>query len=210
MSVYGYVRVSSIDQNEDRQLIAMREINIVIDKIFIDKQSGKDFNRPNYQKLIRKLKCGDTLYIKSIDRLGRNYEEIQNQWRMITKEKKADIVVIDMPLLDTRRDKNLLGTFISDIVLQLLSFVAENERVNIRKRQKEGIAAAKMRGVRFGRPRKNMPSEFYESIERWERKEVSVDDIVREYKISESTFFRRLREYRSAGKKAEICTTEDR
>ena len=210
MSVYGYVRVSSIDQNEDRQLIAMQEINVVIDKVFIDKQSGKDFNRPNYQKLIRKLKYGDTLYIKSIDRLGRNYEEIQNQWRVITKEKKADIVVIDMPLLDTRRDKNLLGTFISDIVLQLLSFVAENERVNIRKRQKEGIAAAKMRGVRFGRPRKNMPSEFYESIERWERKEVSVDDIVREYKISEATFFRRLREYRSAGKKAEICTTVDR
>jgi len=200
MSVYGYVRVSSTDQNEDRQLIAMREINVRMDKIYIDKQSGKDFNRPNYQKLIRKLKCGDTLYIKSIDRLGRNYEEIQNQWRMITKEKKADIVVIDMPLLDTRRDKNLLGTFISDIVLQLLSFVAENERVNIRKRQKEGIAAAKMRGVRFGRPRKNMPSDFYESIERWRREEISVKDIIQEYQISESTFFRRLREYQAEEK----------
>lgn len=200
MSVYGYVRVSSTDQNEDRQLIAMQEINVVIDKVFIDKQSGKDFNRPNYQKMIRKIKNGDTLYIKSIDRLGRNYEEIQNQWRMITKEKKADIVVIDMPLLDTRRDKNLLGTFISDVVLQLLSFVAENERVNIRKRQQEGIAAAKMRGVRFGRPRKNIPSDFYKSIERWERKEVSVDDIVREYQISEATFFRRLREYRAEEK----------
>lgn len=200
MSVYGYVRVSSIDQNEDRQLIAMWEIKIVMDKIYIDKQSGKGFNRPNYQKLIRKIKNGDTLYIKSIDRLGRNYEEIQNQWRMITKEKKADIVVLDMPLLDTRRDKNLLGTFISDVVLQLLSFVAKNERVNIRKRQKEGIAAAKMRGVRFGRPRKNIPSDFYESIGRWERKEVSVDDIVREYQISEATFFRRLREYRAEEK----------
>ena len=161
----------------------------------MDKQSGKDFNRPQYKKLMRKLKSGDTLYIKSIDRLGRNYEEIQNQWRIITKEKKADIVVIDMPLLDTRRDKNLLGTFISDIVLQLLSFVAENERVNIRQRQKEGIAAAKKRGVRFGRPRKIMPPDFYESIEKWKAKEMSVQEILAIYKISESTFFRRLREY---------------
>ena len=195
MTVYGYIRVSTAEQNEDRQLLAMQDIGISSGKIFMDKQSGKDFNRPQYKKLMRKLKSGDTLYIKSIDRLGRNYEEIQNQWRIITKEKKADIVVIDMPLLDTRRDKNLLGTFISDIVLQLLSFVAENERVNIRQRQKEGIAAAKKRGVRFGRPRKIMPPEFYESIEKWKAKEMSVQDILVKYGISESTFFRRLREY---------------
>lgn len=195
MTAYGYIRVSTAEQNEDRQLLAMQEIGISSGKIFMDKQSGKDFNRPQYKKLMRKLKSGDTLYIKSIDRLGRNYEEIQNQWRIITKEKKADIVVIDMPLLDTRRDKNLLGTFISDIVLQLLSFVAENERVNIRQRQKEGIAAAKKRGVRFGRPRKIMPPDFYESIEKWKAKEMSVPEILEIYKISESTFFRRLREY---------------
>ena len=195
MTAYGYIRVSTAEQNEDRQLLAMQDIGISSSKIYIDKQSGKDFNRPQYKKLMRKLKSGDTLYIKSIDRLGRNYEEIQNQWRIITKEKKADIVVIDMPLLDTRRDKNLLGTFISDIVLQLLSFVAENERVNIRQRQKEGIAAAKKRGVRFGRPRKIMPPDFYESIEKWKAKEMSVQEILDIYKISESTFFRRLREY---------------
>lgn len=195
MTAYGYIRVSTAEQNEDRQLLAMQEIGISSGKIYMDKQSGKDFNRPQYKKLMRKLKSGDTLYIKSIDRLGRNYEEIQNQWRIITKEKKADIVVIDMPLLDTRRDKNLLGTFISDIVLQLLSFVAENERVNIRQRQKEGIAAARKRGVRFGRPRKIMPPDFYESIEKWKAKEMSVQEILAIYKISESTFFRRLREY---------------
>ncbi len=195
MTAYGYIRVSTAEQNEDRQLLAMQEIGISSGKIYMDKQSGKDFNRPQYKKLMRKLKSGDTLYIKSIDRLGRNYEEIQNQWRIITKEKKVDIVVIDMPLLDTRRDKNLLGTFISDIVLQLLSFVAENERVNIRQRQREGIAAAKKRGVRFGRPRKIMPPDFYESIEKWKAKEMSVQEILEIYKISESTFFRRLREY---------------
>ncbi len=195
MTAYGYIRVSTAEQNEDRQLLAMQDIGISSGKIFMDKQSGKDFNRPQYKKLMRKLKSGDTLYIKSIDRLGRNYEEIQNQWRIITKEKKADIVVIDMPLLDTRRDKNLLGTFISDIVLQLLSFVAENERVNIRQRQREGIAAARKRGVRFGRPRKIMPPDFYESIEKWKAKEMSVQEILEIYKISESTFFRRLREY---------------
>ena len=195
MTAYGYIRVSTAEQNEDRQLLAMQDIGISLDKIYIDKQSGKDFNRPQYKKLMRKLKSGDTLYIKSIDRLGRNYEEIQNQWRIITKEKKVDIVVIDMPLLDTRRDKNLLGTFISDIVLQLLSFVAENERVNIRQRQREGIAAARKRGVRFGRPRKIMPPDFYESIERWKAKEISVQEILEIYEISESTFFRRLREY---------------
>ncbi|MCI9448815.1 MAG: recombinase family protein [Clostridiales bacterium] len=173
MAVYGYVRVSSTDQNEDRQIISMDSAHIPKKNIFIDKQSGKDFNRPSYKKLLRKLKPGDILYIKSIDRLGRNYEEIQTQWRVITKEIGADVVVIDMPLLDTRRDKNLLGTFISDIVLQLLSFVAENERVNIRQRQAEGIAAAKKRGVRFGRPIKDIPDNFDDVVRKWKRHEIT-------------------------------------
>ena len=144
--IYGYIRVSTKEQNEDRQLIAMKQANVPPENIFMDKQSGKDFNRPNYKRLLRKLKRDDVLYIKSIDRLGRNYEEIQQQWRIITKDKGVDICVIDMPLLDTRRGKDLVGTFLSDIVLQVLSFVAENERTNIRQRQAEGIAAAK-RGV---------------------------------------------------------------
>lgn len=197
MTVYGYVRVSSSDQNEDRQIISMQEANVPNKNIFMDKQSGKDFNRPNYKKLLRKLKQGDILYIKSIDRLGRNYEEIQTQWRVITKEIGADVVVIDMPLLDTRRDKNLLGTFISDIVLQLLSFVAENERVNIRQRQAEGIKAAKKRGVRFGRPTKDVPHNFDDIVSKWVRKEITVQEIMKMYNISESTFYRRLREYRA-------------
>ena len=141
-NIYGYIRVSSRDQNEDRQLIAFREINVPEKNIYMDKQSGKDFDRPQYKKLVKKLKKDDLLYIKSIDRLGRNYEEIQNQWRVLTKDKGVDICVIDMPLLDTRRGKDLVGTFLSDIVLQVLSFVAENERSSIRQRQAEGIAAA--------------------------------------------------------------------
>ncbi len=149
---YGYIRVSTREQNEDRQCIALREADVPADSIFMDKQSGKDFNRPQYRRLVKKLKPGDLLYIKSIDRLGRNYEEIQNQWRLLTKEKGVDIAVLDMPLLDTRRGKDLVGTFLSDVVLQVLSFVAENERTNIRQRQREGIAAAKKRGMRFGRP----------------------------------------------------------
>ena len=192
--IYGYVRVSSQEQNEDRQLIAMAEAGVARGNIFIDKQSGKDFERPNYKKLIKRLRPGDTLIIKSIDRLGRNYEEIQNQWRIITKEKKVDIVVIDMPLLDTRRDKNLLGTFISDLVLQLLSFISENERTTIRQRQAEGIAAAKKRGVRFGRPTKEAPPDFDELIAKWQKKEMPLDEILRQYGMSESTFYRRLRE----------------
>lgn len=192
--IYGYVRVSSQEQNEDRQLIAMAEAGVTRGNIFIDKQSGKDFERPNYKKLIKRLRPGDTLIIKSIDRLGRNYEEIQNQWRIITKEKKVDIVVIDMPLLDTRRDKNLLGTFISDLVLQLLSFISENERTTIRQRQAEGIAAAKKRGVRFGRPTKEAPPDFDEIIAKWQKKEMPLDEILRQYGMSESTFYRRLRE----------------
>ena len=199
--IYGYVRVSSQEQNEDRQLIAMAEAGVARGNIFMDKQSGKDFERPNYKRLMKKLRPGDTLIIKSIDRLGRNYEEIQNQWRIITKEKKVDIVVIDMPLLDTRRDKNLLGTFISDLVLQLLSFISENERTTIRQRQAEGIAAAKKRGVRFGRPTKEAPPDFDELIAKWQKKEMPLDEILRQYGMSESTFYRRLRE-RSAMKRS--------
>ena len=165
-NIYGYIRVSTREQNEDRQLIAMREMGVPLPHIYMDKQSGKDFERPNYKKLLRKLKKDDLLYIKSIDRLGRNYEEIQNQWRLLTKEKGVDICVIDMPLLDTRRGKDLLGTFLSDIVLQVLSFVAENERTNIRQRQAEGIAAAKAKGVRFGRVPKPLPDGFHSAYQR--------------------------------------------
>ena len=154
---YGYVRISSRDQNEIRQIIALKEMKIPKEHIYMDRQSGKDFERPQYRKLCQKLKQDDVLYVKSIDRLGRNYEEIQAQWRFLTKEKRIDIVVLDMPLLDTRRGKDLMGTFLSDIVLQTLSFVAENERDNIRQRQAEGIAAAKSRGVRFGRPPGKLP-----------------------------------------------------
>ena len=194
--IYGYVRVSSQEQNEDRQLIAMAEAGVERANIFIDKQSGKDFDRPNYKRLIKRLRPGDTLFIKSIDRLGRNYEEIQNQWRIITKDKGVDMVVIDMPLLDTRNHKNLLGTFISDLVLQLLSFISENERTTIRQRQAEGIAAAKKRGVRFGRPTKEAPQNFEEVILKWQKKEVPLDEILKEYDMSAATFYRRLREFR--------------
>lgn len=165
--LYSYIRVSTKDQNEDRQLLAMAELHIPRKNIFIDKQSGKDFNRPQYKKLLRKLKKDDLLFIKSIDRLRRNYAEILEQWRILTKEKKIDIVVLDMPLLDTRRGKDLMGTFLSDIVLQVLSFVAENERSSIRQRQAEGIAAAKARGVRFGRPPKPLPSNFQYFYYQW-------------------------------------------
>lgn len=198
---YGYVRVSSLDQNEDRQMIEMDRLGIMRKHIFIDKQSGKDFNRPEYKKLLRVLKEGDVLYILSIDRLGRNYEEILNQWRIITKDKKVDIVVIDMPLLDTRRDKNLLGTFISDMVLQLLSFVAQNERENIKKRQAQGIAAAKARGVKFGRPVKEVTDEFAGEVALWNKGELDVVVILEKYNISQSTFYRRIREMNS-GKKS--------
>ncbi len=161
-NIFGYVRVSSRDQNEDRQMIALQEMGIPERNIFVDKQSGKDFKRPVYKKLVRKLKKDDLLYVKSIDRLGRNYKEILEQWRILTKEKGIDIVVLDMPLLDTRRGKDLMGTFLSDIVLQVLSFVAENERSNIKQRQAEGIAAAKERGVKFGRPPLPVPENFYD------------------------------------------------
>jgi len=165
--IYGYVQVSTKEQNVDRQLIALREVSVPEKNIYMDKQSGKDFNRPNYKKLVKKLKTDDLLYIKSIDRLGRNYEEVQNQWWILTKEKGIDIVALDMPLLDTRRGKDLMGTFLSDIVLQVLSFVAENERTNIRQRQAEGIAAAKARGVRFGRPPRSLPENYHDCYQRW-------------------------------------------
>lgn len=167
--IYGYIRVSSTDQNEDRQLIALNEKGVEKQNIYMDKQSGKDFDRPGYQKMAKKLHQGDLLYIKSIDRLGRNYEEIQEQWRYLTKKKQVDIVVIDMPLLDTRRGKDLVGTFLADIVLQVLSFVAQNERENIKQRQAEGIAAAKARGVKFGRPQRPVPDNFEEVAQKWKR-----------------------------------------
>ena len=172
-NTYGYIRVSTREQNEDRQLIALREMHIAESNIFIDKQSGKDFNRPQYKRLVRKLKKDDLLYIKSIDRLGRNYREIIEQWRLLTLTKGIDIVVLDMPLLDTRRGKDLMGTFLSDIVLQVLSFVAENERTNIRQRQAEGIAAAKMRGVRFGRPPSPLPENFHEIYKQWKNGKIT-------------------------------------
>ncbi len=196
MNIYGYVRVSSTDQNEDRQIIAMRENNVPEKNIFIDKQSGKDFERPQYKKMLKKLRAGDLLYILSIDRLGRNYEEIQRQWRYLTKEIGIDICVIDMPILDTRPYKDLLGTFISDLFLAVLSFVAENERDNIKKRQAQGIAAAKLKGVKFGRPEKQLPADFPSLIKKWEKKQIPLQDILQRCGISESSFYRRLREYR--------------
>lgn len=196
MSFYGYVRVSSTDQNEDRQMLAMQAIAVPEKNIYMDKQSGKDFNRPQYQKLMKKLKPGDLLYILSIDRLGRNYEEIQRQWRVLTKDIGVDICVIDMPLLDTRNGKDLMGTFIADLVLQILSFVAENERVNIKKRQAEGIAAAKLKGVRFGRPEIPPPDNFAEIVAEWEAKKITFAEAIRQCGMSEATFYRRLREYR--------------
>lgn len=197
MNIYGYVRVSSIDQNEDRQMIALWEAAVPKENIFVDRQSGKDFDRPDYKNLVRKLKAGDLLYILSIDRLGRNYEEIQKQWRILTKEIGIDICVLDMPLLDTRNGKDLMGTFIADLVLQILSFTAQSERENIKKRQAEGIAAAKAKGVKFGRPEKGTPAEFGEIIRAWEQKRLSLTEVLKQCGMSKATFYRRLREYRS-------------
>jgi DNA invertase Pin-like site-specific DNA recombinase len=187
-NIYGYIRVSTKEQNEDRQLIALREMSVPEKNIYMDKQSGKDFNRPQYKKLVKKLKPGDLLYIKSIDRLGRNYEEIQNQWRLLTKDKGIDIVVLDMPLLDTRRGKDLMGTFLSDIVLQVLSFVAENERSNIRQRQAEGIAAAKAKGIRFGRPPLPLPENFHENYQKWKSGEITCTTAAKACGLPLSTF----------------------
>lgn len=187
--LYGYMRVSSREQNEDRQRIALLEMGVPEKNIFMDKLSGKDFARPQYKKLLRKLDDHSVLYVKSIDRLGRNYTDLNEQWRIITKERKADIVVIDMPILDTRREKNLLGTFISDIVLALLSFVAENERSNIRQRQAEGIAAAKARGVKFGRPPLPIPDNFYQVHKDWRAGKISMEEAGRRCKMSSKTFY---------------------
>lgn len=196
MNIYGYIRVSSTDQNEDRQLDAMRELNIPQEHIFTDKQSGKDFNRPQYQRLIETLQTGDLLYVLSIDRLGRNYDEIQNQWRILTKERGIDIAVIDMPLLDTRNGKDLMGTFIADLVLQILSFVAHSERDNIKKRQAEGIKAARARGVHMGRPVKTPPENFIELAKQWERGKLSTTELIWQTGLTESTLYRRLREHK--------------
>ncbi len=197
-NVYGYIRVSSRDQNENRQLIALEGIGVADRNIYLDKQSGKDFNRPQYKKLLRKMKKDDLLYIKSIDRLGRNYEEIQQQWRLLTKEKGIDIVVLDMPLLDTRRGKDLMGTFLSDIVLQVLSFVAENERTNIRQRQAEGIAAAKAKGIRFGRPPQPLPENFHNAYQRWKQGEITGTAAAKECGMPLSTFRYRAEVYENA------------
>ena len=191
---YGYARVSTKEQNELRQLIALREFGLTDRAIFVDKQSGKDFDRRSYQRLLRKLKDGDTLVVKSIDRLGRNYEEILEQWRVITKEKRAAIVVLDMPLLDTRQNRDLTGTLIADIVLQLLSYVAQTEREFIRQRQAEGIAAAKARGVRFGRQPMQRPENFPLVQQRWERGEISARQAAEQLKITHRTFLRWVKE----------------
>ena len=195
-NTYGYVRVSTQEQNADRQVVALREAGVPEKNIYTEKRSGKDFDRPQYKKLLQKMKKDDLLYLKSIDRLGRNYAEILEQWRILTKSKGVDIVVLDMPLLDTQRGKDLMGTFLSDIVLQVLSFVAENERSNIRQRQAEGIAAAKAKGVLFGRPVILPPDNFAEIIRAWEEKKLSITEVLKKCSMSESTFYRRLRKYR--------------
>ena len=194
-NIYGYIRVSSKDQNEDRQLIALNEVGVERKNVYLDKKSGKDFDRPQYKKLLRKLKKDDLLYIKGGDRLGRNYEEILQQWRILTKEKGIDIVVLDMPLLDTRNGKDLMGTFIADLVLQILSFVAQSERENIKKRQAQGIAAAKAKGVKFGRPEVPMPDDFGALLSKWEKGQITISEILKSTGLSKSTFYRKVREY---------------
>ena len=198
MELYGYVRVSSRDQNEERQLRALYETGVRQKNIFVDKQSGSDFERPQYQRLIKSIKPNDVLYIKSIDRLGRNYQEILEQWRFLVREKRADIVVMDMPLLDTRHGKDLMGTFLSDIVLQILSFVAENERMNIRQRQAEGIAAAKAKGVRFGRPPMPLPKNFHEIHASWRERKITLKEAAQACGMPVGTFYGKARKYEEA------------
>lgn len=194
-TVYGYIRVSTKEQNEDRQRIALQGFSVLEKNIFMDKQSGKDFIRPAYQRLLKKMKEKDVLVIQSIDRLGRNYEEILEQWRILTRKKRVDIVVLDMPLLDTRdKSKDLTGTFVADLVLQILSYVAQNERENIRKRQAEGIAAAKERGVRFGNPGKPLPDAFEEVVKRWRRKELNLSEALEELEIGRTYFFKNIKQ----------------
>ena len=199
-TTYGYVRVSTQEQNEARQLAAMQEFGVAEKNIIIEKLSGKDFNRPCYQRLVRALRPGDVLVVKSIDRLGRNYDEILEQWSVITKKRKAAIVVLDMPLLDTRQGRDLTGTLIADIVLQLLSYVAQTERENIRQRQAEGIAAARARGVRFGRRRIQVPDEFAYVAEQWEVGGISATVAANELGMSRDTFLRRAREFCAVGR----------
>lgn len=188
-TIYGYIRVSIREQNEDRQRLALAALPVPEENIYMDKQSGKDFERPQYRRLVRRLRRDDLLYVKSIDRLGRNYSEILEQWRMLTKEKGVDIAVLDMPLLDTRRGKDLMGTFLSDIVLQVLSFVAENERDNIRQRQAEGIAAAKARGVRFGRPPLPLPDNFHMLHQAWRGQKITLRQAARACGMPTGTFY---------------------
>lgn len=196
--IYGYARTSTREQNEDRQIIALKEMGISEKNIYLDKLSGKDFNRPQYKKMLRKLDDNSVLYIKSIDRLGRSYRDLSEQWRMITKEKGADVVVIDMPILDTRREKNLLGTFISDLILALLSYVAESEYRTIHQRQAEGIAAAKARGCKFGRPPKQLPENFHEVYQKWKSKKISVSQAAKECGMPRSTFYYKAQVYKNA------------
>ena len=188
MPIFGYIRVSSTDQNEDRQLVAMHGKSVNDHNIYIDKLSGKDFDRPQYKKMVKRMKPGDLLYISSIDRLGRNYEEILKQWRLLVKEIGIDISVIDMPLLDTQNGKDLMGTFIADLVLQILSFVAQSERENIKQRQAEGIAAAKKRGVRFGRPAQPLPDDFHLIVQRWRNGELTCTAAAKACEMPLSTF----------------------
>ena len=201
-TIYGYMRVSSKDQNEERQKVALLEFGILAVNIYLDKQSGKDFERPSYKSLMEKIKPGDTLVIKSIDRLGRNYEEILEQWRIITKTKKAAIVVLDMPLLDTRQGRDLTGTLIADIVLQLLSYVAQTEREAIRQRQAEGIEVAKASGVRFGRLPKERPPEFDELAEKWRSGKISARIAAKQLGISHPTF---IKWAKASGKQSTLC-----
>ena len=196
MNIYGYCRVSSTDQNEDRQVEAMKELKIQRSQIFVEKVSGKDFNRPMYKKLKNKLQSGDLLFIKSIDRLGRSYDNIREEWRVLTKEIGVDIVVIDFPMLDTRIGKDLMGTFIADTVLQVLSFVAQHERETIRQRQREGIATAKAKGIKFGRPTQKIPENFQETVRLWELEKISFDEALQMTGLKESTFYNRLRKFR--------------
>ena len=197
--IFGYVRVSSADQNEHRQMLAMEERKVKKECIYLDRQSGKDFQRPQYRRMVEEIRAGDLLYVSSIDRLGRNYEEIQEQWRILTKDIGADICVIDMPLLDTRNGKDLMGTFIADLVLQILSFVAQSERENIRTIQKQGITAAMVRGVKFGRPAAEVADNFRLLIKAWENGEISLREVIKRSGLSESTFYRKLREFRMQG-----------
>ena len=197
-NVYGYIRVSSKDQNEDRQVITMHKMHVPVENIYIDKQSGKDFNRPQYRRLLRRVKADDLIYIKSIDRLGRNYTEILNQWKIITKDKHANLYIMDTPILDTRNKGTLLKIFISDLVLTLLSYIAENERTNIHQRQAEGIAAAKARGIHFGRRPNPLPENFYEVYQQWKRKRISVSEAANQCGMPQTTFFEKARAYKKS------------